>query len=389
MAYNIGDYVNGYRIKKPINGGGMSLVYLAESTSNNEVNKNVIIKLISKSKIEHDNGHNAKGIDGQWKKAIDELKLTYQIFTKTHENIAKPILWTTTEDLENIIIITEFVDGPTLSEYIRKQRALKIDRAMFYFKNICQGVKHLHQINEKRTIIHRDLKSDNIMLSKDLRQIKIIDYGIATSIYDNVFESSEGTIYCTANYTTPDILQLKTSIITKAMEGDPKAMKEMASILSVQFDFHALGVILYEMLTGSYVFREIENENDRTKIAKWKIYDLPILSNRIANIPNSIDNILFRLTASKPEDIKYRYKNIDEIIADINTWDDPARKNEPLLKPVEKRKFEQPDVFDIEKLKGTESWYSKWWVFILVNCSSIIVLLLTIIIIVLIVIGKL
>ena len=65
MAYNIGDYVNGYRIKKPINGGGMSLVYLAESTSNNEVNKNVIIKLISKSKIEHDNGHNAKGIDGQ------------------------------------------------------------------------------------------------------------------------------------------------------------------------------------------------------------------------------------------------------------------------------------------------------------------------------------
>lgn len=389
MAYNIGDYVNGYRIKKPINGGGMSLVYLAESTSNNEVNKNVIIKLISKSKIEHDNGHNAKGIDGQWKKAIDELKLTYQIFTKTHENIAKPILWTTTEDLENIIIITEFVDGPTLSEYIRKQRALKIDRAMFYFKNICQGVKHLHQINEKRTIIHRDLKSDNIMLSKDLRQIKIIDYGIATSIYDNVFESSEGTIYCTANYTTPDILQLKTSIITKAMEGDPKAMKEMASILSVQFDFHALGVILYEMLTGSYVFREIENENDRTKIAKWKIYDLPILSNRIANIPNSIDNILFKLTASKPEDIKYRYKNIDEIIADINTWDDPARKNEPLLKPVEKRKFEQPDVFDIEKLKGTESWYSKWWVFILVNCSSIIVLLLTIIIIVLIVIGKL
>ena len=272
---------------------------------------------------------------------------------------------------------------------IRKQRALKIDRAMFYFKNICQGVKHLHQINEKRTIIHRDLKSDNIMLSKDLRQIKIIDYGIATSIYDNVFESSEGTIYCTANYTTPDILQLKTSIITKAMEGDPKAMKEMASILSVQFDFHALGVILYEMLTGSYVFREIENENDRTKIAKWKTYDLPILSNRIANIPNSIDNILFRLTASKPEDIKYRYKNIDEIIADINTWDNPERKNEPLLKPVEKRKFEQPDVFDIEKLKGTESWYSKWWVFILVNCSSIVVLLLTIIIIVLIVIGKL
>ena len=389
MAYNVGDYVNGYRIKKPINGGGMSLVYLAESTSSNELNKNVIIKLISKSKIEHDNGHNAKGIDGQWKKAIDELKLTYQIFTKTHENIAKPILWTTTEDLENIIIITEFVDGPTLSEYIRKQRALKIDRAMFYFKNICQGVKHLHQINEKRTIIHRDLKSDNIMLSKDLRQIKIIDYGIATSIYDNVFESSEGTIYCTANYTTPDILQLKTSIITKAMEGDPKAMKEMASILSVQFDFHALGVILYEMLTGSYVFREIENENDRTKIAKWKTYDLPILSNRIANIPNSIDNILFRLTASKPEDIKYRYKNIDEIIADINTWDNPERKNEPLLKPVEKRKFEQPDVFDIEKLKGTESWYSKWWVFILVNCSSIVVLLLTIIIIVLIVIGKL
>ena len=139
---------------------------------------------------------------------------------------------------------------------------------MFYFRNICLGVKHLHQIDKNRTIIHRDLKSDNIMLTEDLRQVKIIDYGIATSIYNNIFESSEGTIYCTANYTTPDILDLKTSIIEKAMQGDEKANKMMASIISVQFDFHALGVILYEMLTGGPVFNESQQENDRTKIGK-------------------------------------------------------------------------------------------------------------------------
>lgn len=384
MVLKIGDTINNFKVKKPLTGGGMSSVYLAEpiDKANNQFLDDVIIKVISKSEIAAVN-QTQKAIDGQWKKAIDEFTLTWQIFQKPHENIAKPISWSFSDDKDVVIIITEFVDGPSLSKYIQKQKALKIDRAMFYFKNICEGVKHLHNIDEKRTIIHRDLKSDNIMLSHDLREIKIIDYGIATSFYDNVFESNEGTIYCTANYTTPDILKLTSKIMSGVVSGDPKAAKEMANIISVQFDFHALGIILYEMLTGGFPFVESESETDRAKIAKWLNYDLPLLSNKIANIPTSIDNILFRLTASKPEDLKYRYKNIQEIIDDISTWDKPERKDEPLIKPIDKRNFQQPNSFDVEKTKDNEKVWNKWYMFIIINVTFAILLIIAIVVIVL------
>lgn len=383
MSSVIGKTIGGYKIYKELKGGGMSRVYLARQDSPDAYYKDdVIIKVISKDLILASNNQNQKATDSQWNKAIDEFKLTWQIFQKPHENIAKPIAWKMRNN-DEVIIITEFVDGPSLSSYISKQKALKIDRAMFYFKNICDGVKHLHQINEKRTIIHRDLKSDNIMLSKDLRQIKIIDYGIATSFYDNMFESNEGTIYCTANYTTPDILKLNNKIITGALNGDKKYQKEMSEIISVQFDFHALGVILYEMLTGDFPFKDSDKETDRQKIDKWLKFDLPLLSNKIVNIPNSIDNIIFRLTASKPEDLKYRYKSIDEVIEDVKTWNNPERKNEPLLKPVEKRVFQQPNSFDINALKNNEKYYQKWWFFILVNSCLLVLIIIAIIIIIL------
>ncbi|MGL4950876.1 MAG: serine/threonine-protein kinase [Mycoplasma sp.] len=376
MKYKIGDVVSGYKVVRELSGGGMSDVYLAQNIGSVN-NPYAIIKVISKESIIKDNS-SQKAADDQWRKALDEFTLTWAIFEKPNENIAKPIKWSMNNDKTMVSIVTEYINGPSLSKLISNQKALPIDRAMFYFKQICNGVKHLHHLNEKKVIIHRDLKSENIMLSKDLRQLKIIDYGIATIFYDNAFESGEGTVYCTANYTTPDILQISSNILNEASKGDQKAIKRLKEIITPQFDFHALGVILYEMIIGAFPFTETKEENDREKIKKWLKYDIPVISNIASNVPSSIDNIIFRLTASGEENKKHRYKSIDEIIEDVKTWDDEIRKNEILIKPIEKRNFQQARAFDVSNNKNSDKFYDKWWFFVITNASILAILIIII-----------
>lgn len=385
MKYKLGEIVHGYKIIDTLTGGGMSEVYLGESLDlNNELEKQlVVIKVISKYMIPHKDNPSEKNLNDQWTKALDEFTLTWAIFDKPHANIAKPIKWDMSENRDTAIIITEFIDGPTLAKLISDQKALTVDRAMFYFRKICSAVKHLHQLHENKTIIHRDLKAENIMLSKDLREIKVIDYGIATIFYDNAFESNEDTIYCTANYTTPDILEIKSNILRGAAAGEAKFIKKLKEIITPQFDYHAMGVILYQMLTGNFPFMEIDRETDADKIRKWLNFDLPVISTMINNVPNSIENIIFRLTASKEEDKKHRYKDIDEIIEDVSKWDSQEERNKPLIKAIEKRKFQQAQAFDLDAYKQREKFSVKWWFFILVNTSILIAIITIVIIIIL------
>lgn len=386
MNFNIGSVIlNRYEIvKKDFAIGGMSEVHVAKILSNDNFDNNekdnlVIIKVI-KRKIAS-NPRDQKDSDAQWEKAIDEYKLTWALKDKPNDNVARPIEWKFEKD--QIIIVTEFVSGPTLSKLLREKKSLPIKKAMNFFIQMLNGISALHKLNDKKVIIHRDLKSDNIIVSDDLRQIKIIDYGIATSFYNGKFSTNEGTIYCTANYTTPDVLKLKLEILNEASMGDSKAIEKVKQIITTQFDFHALGVILYEMITGDLPFTTTEKDNDRTKIQKWLTYDIPSISNQIPNVPNSIENIIFRCVASMDDDKKFRYKDIDELINDAKTWDDPKREKEPLLKPLEKRKFQKKQIYQISKLKEKEQWYIKWWFFVSVFTISIALIISIIVVIVL------
>ncbi len=377
-VYKQGQTILGYEIIRKYGDGGMSDVYLAQNKDldNWNPNKYVIIKVI-KNRISKD-GSNSD-ID-QWKKAIDEFKITCTLFENTHENIVKPIKWDYSNS--NVIIIYEFIDGPSLNQFIDIYRAIPVDRAMFYFKKICEGIRHFHNLNDKTTVIHRDLKPENIILTNDLADIKIIDYGIATTFYDKNINSSEGTIYCTVDYITPDIFNLSSKNIKNNPNIDINEWKN--KVITTQFDFHALGVILYYMITGEMPFEyDKEKISDAEIIRNWLKYDLKIISNSIPNIPNSIENIIFRCTASKPEDLHFRYKKIEELIDDINTWDDPKRKNEKLLKPIEKRVFQQAMTFDVAKEKEKEKFYEKWWFYIIVSVVVAVAVVLIVVMLVL------
>lgn len=381
------EIISNYKIIKQYGNGGMSKVYLAHSILNpyNSHTKNndlVIVKVISRAE-----NINQKDSDSQWDKAKDEYKLTWTLRDKLNDNIARPIEWQETDDKKTYIIISEFIDGPSLTRLLLEKKALPISRAMNYFNQILNGIKFLHQLDDKKVVIHRDLKSDNIILTSDLRRVKIIDYGIASSFYDGNFISNEGTIYCTANYTTPDVLKLNQKTLELASKGDLKAGKKLKEVITTQFDFHSLGVILYEMITGSLPFTEVESESDKLKIEKWLKYDIPSIRNQMPNVPNSIENIIFKCVASKEQDKKFRYNNIDEIINDVQNWNDENRVEEMLLKPLEKRIFQKVKLFDVASNKSKEKWYRKSWFYILISFLSLSAISLGIIIIVLRILG--
>ncbi len=376
MTFTNGSIVlNNYKIFKANYAvGGMSEVHLAkiidhQNNAINEFENVVIIKVIKKES----NPKNPKDSEAQWKKALDEYQLTWAIKDHPNDNIARPIEWQINDD--SIVIVTEFVNGPTLSKLLNEKKTLPVNKAMDFFMQMLNGIRALHKLNDKKVIIHRDLKTDNIIVSHDYRLIKIIDYGIASSFYDGKFSTSEETIYCTANYTTPDVLKLKPDIMTAASCGDAKASEKVKSVITTQFDFHALGVILYEMITGQLPFTDTEKDNDASKIKKWLQYDIPSITNQIANVPHSIENIVFKCCASMEADKKYRYKDIDELIEDAKTWAHPQRANEPLLKPLEKRVFQKKQVFAIDKHKAKEPWYIKWWFFWCVMIVSLVLII--------------
>jgi serine/threonine-protein kinase len=284
-------------------------------------------------------------------KFLDECVTATRVTNK--KNIVQTYDVVKSNNDNTVSIFMEYIDGISLREYIETHGYLSLNDALFYFQKILEGVKELHSFNDK--IIHRDLKPENILLSKDLRNLKIIDFGIS-SVFTMVNKdnklmfTNENVIYGTYPYICPDLLKLR------GTNDDAKR----ASIISEQFDFYSLGVILYEMLAAEKPF--YAKNYDKLEVIELPLkYDLMVLSDINPHIPVAIENIIFRCMASKPEDIKYRYENINQIITDLNRYLNQPEKTvaDHLLKPRNKRLFQIKGGFNIQGQKLREKFYEK------------------------------
>ena len=232
-----------------------------------------------------------------------------------------------------IILIMEYLDGPSLKTLIRERGCISVPEALSIFKKIVLGVCYMH--SRERVIIHRDLKPENILMSKDLLDVKIADFGISSVVdqssgYDNVL-TYETTFFGTIAYVSPDAVK----VVNK--DG-----KNKMPLVTKQFDFHSLGIILYEMLIGEKPF-EINDENDPKIISYFSTFDITPMKKINPKIRNEIENIFIRLTASKEKDFHLRYTDSQEILDDINNAEEAIslnKKEEKSLKPESKRVYQ-------------------------------------------------
>lgn len=324
-----------YKIKRKIKEGGMdSEIFIVEDIKLNQDKyytdkyKYAIAKIVNKlPHITND----------QWQRLKDET------ITNARLNKRKNIIETYYSQIydDHIIIIMEYIDGFTLHDYIIDNGLLSINEAIWIFKNILYGVAEMH--NNKTMIIHRDLKPDNVLISKNLLKIKIIDFGISSVVLtkknkNNKYQilTNEDSFYGTIPYLSPDIINFKN-----------KNIEDYGELITKQFDFHSLGIIFYEMLSGKKPFI-YKNEDDPASIKIPLKYDFKSLKTIKSDFPNDLENIIIRLIASKDSDKHLRYNSIEEILADIEKYEKRILNNEPepdSLKPFDTRILQDDSLF--------------------------------------------
>jgi len=200
-----------YQIIEELGKGGMGRVYRAVDK---KLKEEVALKLI-KSEIASD------------KKTIDrfsnELKIARKI---AHKNVGR--MYELLEDKGTHFITMEYVPGQDLKGLIRQTGQLAIGTAISIAKQVCEGLTEAHRLG----VVHRDLKPSNLMIDKD-GNARIMDFGIARSLKAKGITGA-GVMIGTPEYMSPEQVEGK--------EADQRS------------DIYALGVMLYEMVTGSVPF---------------------------------------------------------------------------------------------------------------------------------------
>ncbi|MCL2740081.1 MAG: Stk1 family PASTA domain-containing Ser/Thr kinase [Oscillospiraceae bacterium] len=182
-------------------------------------------------------------------------------------------------------IVMEFVDGITLKDFIKQNAPIKWQDAAGIATQVLQGIAHAH----KKGIIHRDIKPQNIMLT-DNGIVKVMDFGIARAASNYTMKIGDTTIG-SVHYFSPEQ--------ARGRHTDEKS------------DIYSLGVVLYEMLTGTLPF---ENESP-ISIAMMHLQKEPISPKDVnITVPLAINDVVLKAMRKDTAD---RYQSAKELWQDL------------------------------------------------------------------------
>ncbi len=264
----IGKTISHYKILEKLGEGGMGAIYKAEDTKLKRV---VAIKFLP---LDLSRDKDAK------KRFIHEAQAASSL---QHHNIYT-IHEIDETDEEQIFIVMDCYEGKTIEEKVQKS-PLDVDEALDIIIQTAQGLDKAHQSK----IIHRDIKSANIIVTTD-GVVKIVDFGIA-KLAGQTRVTKDGTSLGTASYMSPEQ--------TLGKEVDHRT------------DIWSLGVVLYEMLTGLTPF-----QGDYEQAVVYSIMNeeqKPLTGLRVG-IPLELDRIVNKALAKDPDE---RYQHLDELIVDL------------------------------------------------------------------------
>ena len=289
-----------YEIIRPIGEGGMANVYLGYDTI---LDRNVAIKV-----LRGDLSNDEKFVRGFQREALSASSLA-------HPNIVE--MYDVGEDDGTYYIVMEYVEGKTLKQLLKKRGTLTLSEAIDIMSQLTDGMAHAHD----SYIIHRDLKPQNIMI-KDDGQIKITDFGIAMALNATQLTQTN-SVMGSVHYLPPE-------------QASGKGC-------TIKSDIYSMGIIFYELLSGSLPFR---GDNAVEIALKHMREPLPSLREENPAIPQSIENIIRKATAKNP---KNRYETAREMHEDLLTALDDDRMNEEPLQykyPENENENKKPKVAD-------------------------------------------
>ena len=281
-----GKTLNGrYKIQSLIGTGGMAAVYLATDL--------ILDRLVAIKVLRLDFRQNDDAMRRFRREALSATQLT-------HPNIVG--VYDVGQSQEMNYIVMEYVEGTDLKDYVRQRGALHPIEAVRIMMQIVSAIAAAHQ----NRIIHRDIKPQNILIDRE-GNVKITDFGIAVALSDTSLTQTN-TLLGSVHYLSPE-----------------QARGGMATI---QTDIYALGIVLYELLTGRVPF---DGESAVSIALKHFQEPLPPVMNPSVMIPQSLENIVLKATAKDPMN---RYRSCYEMFQDLKTCLDSTRLYEKKFIPT-------------------------------------------------------
>jgi beta-lactam-binding protein with PASTA domain/tRNA A-37 threonylcarbamoyl transferase component Bud32 len=269
MAIAAGTIIAGrYEILEPVGQGGMATVFRARRLEDGAV---VAVKVLHEH-YAHD------------REFVERFQREARAAAALHHPHIVPVLESGTDGRIHYIVM-EFVEGTDLKALLRRVGRLDPQQAARIAAQTCEALAYAHGLG----IIHRDIKPQNILLTPD-GAVKVTDFGIARAA-NSATITETGTVLGSVHYLSPEQ--------AKGESVGPAA------------DLYALGVVLYELLTGRLPF---EGESP-IAIALRHIHDPPPPPRRFRpDLPPRLEGIILRALAKSPQ---HRYRSAQEMQEDL------------------------------------------------------------------------
>jgi serine/threonine protein kinase len=263
----VGQVISHYRILEKLGEGGMGVVYKAQDT---KLDRMVALKFLPKHLL----------CDEEAKtRFVHEAKAASVL---NHSNI------TTIHEIDEVegecFICMEYIEGKSIKEVI-KEKGFSIEEILKIAIQVCEGLAAAHE----KGIVHRDIKSDNIMLTPR-GQVKIMDFGLA-KLKGATKLTTTGTTLGTLQYMSPEQAQGK--------EADHRS------------DIFSFGVVLYEMITGQLPF---QGEHEAAIIYSIINETPEPLARYKANVPEGLQRLVEKAMEKNTE---MRYQHVDDMLIDL------------------------------------------------------------------------
>jgi serine/threonine protein kinase len=278
MRYEAGQTVNDrYDILESLGQGGMNDAFKARDR---ETGRLVVLKIPFTSLI---------GDPATYSRYQRELEIGKRLH---HPNIQQLLDEGRLDGGVAPYLVLEFVDGTLLREYLREHAPLPVDEAVNITIQLANALEYCHA----HGVVHRDLKPENVLIEAD-GTVKLVDFGIA------LLQGARRLTFrrLTSGFGTPDYMA------PEQVQGDRG---------DARTDIYAVGVMLYEMLTGEVPY---QGDSPLAVMGQRVTTDAPLLRQKRADLPPQLEAIVWRALRRDPDE---RYASMADLRHDLEHLDD-------------------------------------------------------------------